>query len=324
MKRLKFYSSLILLLASGFFFQVSVFAEICNRVVAIVNNEMITLHELNAKIKELTGLDPADLRKRDEKIYFETRQKILDLLIDKKIADEKIRELRIEVAEKEVDAAIERIKKENYLTHEDLLMSLAKQGISYELYRESIKNEFERTQLIHIEVKSKIIITEERIKEYYDEHRDDFECEEGVHLAAIFLSREDASSQDETSAFCRKAEEILLRLKNGEDFAELAKRFSRGAGADEGGALGFFKTAQLDPQLKEIVENMSPGDVSEPVIRPNTIQIIKLVEKQEKRLKPVDEVRDAIYSALYREEVNKRYSSWIKGLREKAYTKIVF
>ena len=160
MKRLEFYSSLILLLAAGFFFHVSVFAEICNRVVAIVNNEMITLHELNAKIKELTGLDPADLRKRDEKIYFETRQKILDLLIDKKIAGEKIRELGIKVTEKEVDAAIERIKKENYLTHEDLLMSLAKQGISHELYRESIKNEFERTQLIHIEVKSKIIITE--------------------------------------------------------------------------------------------------------------------------------------------------------------------
>jgi peptidyl-prolyl cis-trans isomerase SurA len=97
-----------------------------------------------------------------------------------------------------------------------------------------------------------------------------------------------------------------------------------GPAADEGGDLGLFKMSQLDPDLRKIIEDMSPGDVSEPIIRPSSVQVIKLVEKQEATLKPIDEVRDAIYWILYREEIDKRYVSWIKELRENAYIKIIF
>ena len=104
----------------------------------------------------------------------------------------------------------------------------------------------------------------------------------------------------------------------------MAKKFSEGPGAEDGGDLGFFNTSQLDPELTRIIKDMSAGDTSEPIIRPSGIQIIKLLEKQEGRVKPLEEVRDAIYGILYRKEVNERYSSWIKELREKAYTKIIF
>jgi peptidyl-prolyl cis-trans isomerase SurA len=324
MEGFKFFSSLIFLLVLSLFSQVSVCAEIANRVVAKVNNEVITLHELKNKIKELTGSEPADLKLRDEKKYLETRREILDLLIAEKIAREKIRELGIGVTPREVDAAIEKMKKDNYLTHEGLIAGLKKQGISYELYRENVKSELERMQLINFEVKSKIVIREEKIREYYDKHKDEFMTEEKVHLATILLRGQDVSSQDERDPLFQKAKEIMLRLKNGEDFDELAKKFSMGPGADEGGDLGLFKMSQLDPDLRKIIEGMSPGDVSEPIIRPSAIQVIKLVEKQERRSKPIDEVRDAIYWILYREEINKRYASWIKELRENAYTKIIF
>ncbi len=69
---------------------------------------------------------------------------------------------------------------------------------------------------------------------------------------------------------------------------------------------------------------MSTGDVTRPIIRQAGIQIVKLLEKQESGVKPFEEVRDAIFEILYKEEIDKRYSSWIKDLREKAYTKIIF
>jgi peptidyl-prolyl cis-trans isomerase SurA len=324
MEDFKVFSSFIFLLVLSFLCHVSVSAEISNRVVAKVNNEVITLHELNKKIKELTGSEPADLKMQDEEKYLEVRRKILDLLIDERIAREKIRELGIEVTPGEVDAAIERVKKDHYLTHEDLIAGLKKQGITYELYRENIKGELERMQLINFEVKSKIVIREEKIRDYHDEHKDEFMTEEKVHLATILLSGEDVSPQDERDPLFQKAKEILLRLKNGEDFGELAKKFSMGPAADEGGDLGLFKMSQLDPDLRKIIEDMSPGDVSEPIIRPSAVQVVKLVEKQEATLKPIDEVRDAIYWILYREEIDKRYVSWIKELRENAYIKIIF
>ena len=299
-------------------------AEICNRVVAHVNSDVITLYELNTRIKELTGFDPNDLKMRDEKEFLETRRKVLDLLVDEKIFREKILELRIEVTSEEVDAAIERVKESNKLTQESLLATLEKEEMSYASYRERIKDDLERMRLINLEVKSKIIIREAAIKAYYSKNKDKFSIPEKVRLATIFLKQENPSNQDEFLTLFRKAEKIVSRLKNGEDFGEMARNFSQGPGANEGGDLGFFRSSQLDPDLMRLIKGMTPGDISRPITRPAGIQIIRLVERQGGGVKPFEEVRDAIFEILYREEINKRYSSWIKKLRKTAYTKIIF
>ena len=324
MKRFKIFSIIIWTAVLTLVFHTVVLAEICNRVVAQVNNDVVTLYELDNKIKELTGYDSSELKMKNEKKYIETRRKVLDLLVDEKIAFEKIREMGIEVTPGEIDEAIERIKESNQLTQEGLIASLKKQEVSFESYREEIKRQLERDRLINYEVKSKIVIREEEIKDYYSNNKDKFSIIAEVHLATIFLKQEDPSNQEETVALLRKAEEIVLRLKKGEDFGKMAREFSQGPGAEEGGDLGFFKTAQLDPDLLKVLKGMSTGDITRPIIRQAGIQIVKLLEKQDTGVKPFEEVRDAIFEILYKEEIDKRYSSWIKGLREKAYTKIIF
>ena len=285
-------------------------AEIANRVVAIVNNNIITLHELNNEIKKKTGLEPDALKRQDEKAYFKTGRKLLNRMIDEKISHDKVKELQIKVAPAEVDAAIKRVEQNNRITHEELL--------------ETLETEIERMRLINYEVKSKIIIREESILEYYNQHKDEFGTEEKVRLAAIFLMQKDPSDQTERRALQRKGKKILSMLKDGESFGELAMQFSQGPGAKEGGDLGFFKTAQIDPELAKIVKEMSPGDVSGIITTPSGMKIIKLLEKQEKGVKTLEEARNTIYGNLYLEEVNKRYVSWIKELRKKAYIKITF
>jgi peptidyl-prolyl cis-trans isomerase SurA len=324
MKRFKIFSIIIWTAVLTLVFHPVVLAEICNRVVAQVNNDVVTLYELDNKIKELTGYDSSELKMKNEKKYIETRRKVLDLLVDEKIAFEKIREMGIEVTPGEIDEAIERIKESNQLTQEGLIAGLKKEEVSLKSYREEIKRQLERNRLINYEVKSKIIIREEEIKDYYSNNKDKFSIIAEVHLATIFLKQEDPSNQEETVALLRKAEEIVLRLKKGEDFGKMAREFSQGPGAEDGGDLGLFKTAQLDPELLKVLKGMSTGDVTRPIIRQAGIQIVKLLEKQDSGVKPFEEVRDAIFEILYKEEIDKRYSSWIKGLREKAYTKIIF
>lgn len=324
MNNFKVFLCLALFFIIGFRSDLSVSAEIQNRVVAIVNNELITLHELNTKMKEITGYAPSDLKAMDERRYLETRREIVDLLINEKVAFEKVRELGIKVTEKRVDAAIEEVKKDNDLTHEDLLAALKKQGVTYEKYRANIKKELEKIELINFEVKSKIILREEKIQEYYNEHREQFRTDGKVHLAAIFLRQEDRSNQDEASSLGRKAEEVLSRLRGGGDFGELARKFSQGPGAREGGDIGFFKTSELNPKLRGVIEDMSVGEVSEPITISDGVQIIKVLEKHGGGERPFEEVRDAIYRILYRKELDKHYSSWIKTLRERAYTKVIF
>ena len=325
MKGFKIFSALIFLAATAFFWYPSpARAEISNRVVAIVNDEVITLYELNIHMKDLTGMEPAELRLRDEKQYLAARRKILNNLIEEKLTLGKIQELGIDVTPKDVDSTIERIKRNNGFTQEDLIAGLKKRGITYDSYREKIKTQLERMRLIDFEVKSKIIVREEDITEYYNKHRDEFRVKGKVHLAIIVLKQEGLSNQGGSDSLSRQAEDILARLKSGEDFGELARKFSKGPGAEDGGDVGFFKTSQLDPKLSKIIKDMSPGDVSEPIVRPSGIQIVKMLGNQEERLKPIEEVRDAIYQIFYQEEVNKRYSAWIKELKEKAYIKVIF
>jgi peptidyl-prolyl cis-trans isomerase SurA len=325
MRGLNVFYVLFLLTGPAFFSYPSpVLAETNNRVVAIVNDEVITLYELNGRMKDLTGLDPAEMRLRDEKKYLEARREILNSLIEEKLTLGKIQELGINVTSKQVDSAIERIKSNNGLTQEDLIAGLKKRGIKYDSYREKVKVQLERMELINFEVKSKIIIREEDIKEYYEKHKNEFVLKGKVHLAIIVLKQEGLSNKEGSGPLSRQVEDILARLKAGEDFGELAKKFSKGPGAEDGGDVGFFKTSQLDPKLREIIKQMSPGDISEPIVRPSGIQIVKLIDNQEERLKPIEEVRDAIYQIFYQKEVNKKYSAWIKELRDKAYTKIIF
>ena len=299
-------------------------AEVFNRVVAIVDDDIITLYELNKKIKDLTGLTPNDLRLRDEKTFIATRRKILERLIDDKITQAKVLELGIEVNQKQVDESIERIKRENRWTQEDLTAKLKQEGLSLEGYREQMKRELERIQLINMEVRSKIVIREETLKAYYQENKEQFTGDEKVGLASIFLIRKNSEDEEETRELKQKGKEILKRLRAGEDFGALARKYSQGPGSDEGGNLGSFALSQLDPQLRKIIAALPEGGFSDLIFRPNGVQIIKVINKQGGKGKSFEEMKDAIYSILYREEINKRYASWIKELRESAYTKIVF
>jgi peptidyl-prolyl cis-trans isomerase SurA len=296
-------------------------AEIFDRMVAIVNNDIITLHELNAKMRAMTGRNPADLKNEDDQKYVNTRQKVLDMLINERIASQKASELNIKITSKEVDSAIERMKRQNNITQEELLAGLKERNLTYERYRKQMEQNLERARLVNEEVNSKIVVRDEEIQAYYKAHEKRFTSPEEVHLAAIFLKQTDPENPQE---LMKKARDLIRKLREGSDFQEFAKKYSEGPGAKDGGDLGFFKTSQLDGILSKITKALPPGGVSEPIVRPAGIQIIKVLEKRGAGLRPLGEVRNRIYDILYQEEVNRRFLSWIKDLRQKAYIKIVF
>ena len=298
--------------------------ETLNRVVAVVNDDIITLHELNKKIKELTGMSPVDLKSRSEEKFYETRRQVLELLIDDKITNAKIQEMGIKVEEKEIDEAIEKVKRDNKWTQEDLQHRLQQEGLSLEKYKEHMKTELERNQLINYEVRSRIIVREEMMKKYYEENKKKFDAEMKVHLATIALLRQDPDDETELLEVKKKGEEILAKLKAGENFQALARQYSQGPGAEEGGYLGVFKFNELDPGLKKILEPIPEGGFSDLIVRPNGVQIIMVVRKEGGKVRSFEDVKDAIYGILYQEEINKRYMAWIKDLREHSYTKIIF
>lgn len=280
-------------------------SETINRIVGKVNDDVVTLyelnHELNQEIMRRTGSTIDDLEAKDYKAFLELRRNILEMMVDEKCIQEQVREQEIEITSKQIDAYIEDLKKENQWTQEDLVSLLSAEGLTYEEYRDDIKKGFERDRLISNQVTGKVIIREEEIRQYYEEHSADFSSEESVHLAGMIIPSNNSE----------EAEAILAKLKKGEDLDELVD-------------LGTLKTDQLDPELKKVVDELNIGEVSELIVRSNGIQIIRLLERQGKGIKPLEEVKDIIHSILFEEEANKRYTVWVEDLRKQAYTKIIF
>lgn len=299
-------------------------AEITNRIVATINTDIITLHELNTSIKRLTGLSVKDLQLRDERNFYKVRRAVLDKLINEKIAKQQIIKLGIKVLTKDVEGAIERVKRENNLTQEELIYSLKMEGITLEEYKERIRRDIERFRLVNYEVKSKIVITEENVKKYYQQHTKEYTEADKVRLARIFLKIRNPDDKEEIAQTKDLGREILRELEGGRDFFEMARIYSQGPAAREGGDLGWIKLSQLEPELRKKIAKLSPGERTNLNLAPSGFQIIKLIEEKKEGIKPFEEVRDAIYSKLFREEVEKRYVAWLKKLREKSFIKVIF
>jgi len=178
-----------------------------------VNDDVITLYELNNKMKEMTGASPEEMRLKDEQRFLEVRQQVLEFLIDQKITQRKVQEMGIKITDKEVDDSVERVKRNNQWTQEDLVARLKKEGISYEKYREDIRGDLERYQLINYAVNSKIIIREEELKKYYEDHKDDFATEGKVRIATIILMADKPGDKSALEKVRKEGEEILAKIK---------------------------------------------------------------------------------------------------------------
>ena len=299
-------------------------AEITNRIVASVNNDIITLQELNTSIKRLTGLTPKDLQQRNEEKFHELRRTVLNEMINEKIAQQEIAKLQLTVTDKDVQASIERVKEDNNLTQEQLIASLKAEGTSFEEYKERIKKDIEHIRLVNREVRSKIVVTDEDIRRYHENNAEEYRQVHELRLARIFLRVRDPDNAEEIARVRTAGRKILQELSSGSDFFEMARKYSQGPGAPEGGDLGWIALDQVETKLREAIAKLSPGEYTDLHPASSGFQIIKVVEEKKGGVSPLEEVRDDIYSKLLKKKVEEKYAAWIKELREKSYIKVIF
>ncbi|NLA75995.1 MAG: hypothetical protein GX846_11095 [Deltaproteobacteria bacterium] len=297
------------------------FADESNRVVAFINDDVITLYELNSRIEELTGRSKDELQAANEQDFFKVREDILDLIIEEKVVRSKVKELELEATTEEIDTYLEYIKEENKLTQEELVQLLKHEGMSLEKFREKVKEDLEHRNLIDMEVKGKMIITGEQIAAYYEEHKKNYERPGSAHIASIFLVPDTPGSESELAELKKKGETIIERISKGEKFEDLAGEFSNGPGAKDGGDLGNFPLTDIDPKILELINSLKDGDVSSPIDMGNRVQIVKLIKKINAGHTPVEELQDEIYQTLYSTEIEKRYEEYMGSLIKESYMK---
>lgn len=300
-------------------------AEVVDRIVAVVNDDIITFTELNQLFKpyadqiKARGYTP----EKESKMLFKVREDILNQIIDEKLADQEIERYGIVVSKKEIDNTIESIKKANFSSDEELREALGKEGLSIEEYRKRIKEQKLRAKLVNIEIKSKIVITKEDIKSYYKDHIDKYIGEEKYHLRNIILKVRRLGGEAEKLGVKKKIDAILIKLKEGERFEVMAGKYSESPSAKDGGDLGLFKIDELSQQLQKIVKGMKAGEFTSVIDTEQGYQIFFVQDVIRSPGKSLEEASPEIQEKLYYEIVNKKYQTWLTELRKRSYIKII-
>ncbi|BCO10066.1 peptidylprolyl isomerase [Desulfolithobacter dissulfuricans] len=304
-------------------------ADIVDRVVAVVNDDVITLSEVNqegkALFKRIAEQVPPD---RLEEALQQARQNVIEELIDKKILQQEARKYDLKVTDEEVDRALQRILERNNTTMEQFRSELAAVGMDEQQYRENLRSQILSSKLVNMEVRSKVIIPEEKIIDYYDTHYMERMGDGGYYLLQIGINVDpnDPDPERARAEARKKAEQIREQALAGEDFKELARKYSDLPSAADGGDIGVFKADEMAPAMREAVISLKPGEISELVETSSGFQIFKLLSSKQGQIVakvPYDEVKEEIRNILYQQETKELFDNWLKKMRENAYIKIL-
>jgi peptidyl-prolyl cis-trans isomerase SurA len=298
--------------------------EVVDRIVAIVNDDIITLIELNRSFKpyaeRIRALGYSTDKER--KMLFKVREDMLNQLIDQKIKDQEIKRFNIKISEKDVDQTIERIKEANYYTDEDLRAALAKDGLTMEEYHKQVKEQILRKRLVNLKITSKIVITKEDIKSYYETHSDEYGGENKYHLRNIIMKVSSLVDEKEKLEVKARMDEVYAKLKAGQSFETMAMTYSESL-ASEGGDLGLFGLSELSLQLQKAIKGMKAGEFTPVLYTDQGYQILFVQEVVDTSGKSLEEVSPEIERKLFNDIVDNKFQSWLEDLRKQSHIKII-
>jgi len=300
-------------------------SEVIDRIVAVVNEDIILLSELKERVEpyaQRIRQQGFDLDK-ERQMIFNVREEMLNRLVDEKLTDQEIKRNDIQVGEAEIDSTIERIKAANTFTDEDLRRFLEQDQTTMEQYRQKIKEQVLRTRLVNYQVKSKIVITEEEIRAYYDSHPEIYGGKLRYHLRNILMRVPEFATDAEKQTVREQMQQVQTQIEAGQSFADLARIYSQSPAAENGGDIGEFAKETLSPKIQAALDGLSPGQATAVVDTDQGFQLFYVEAVDRTEGKSLESVREEIHQKLFAEVVDKKFLSWLEDLRSRSSIKII-
>ncbi len=296
-------------------------AETMDRIVANVDGEIILYSDLQHQIKVLERnmpmLDASDPAKK-----LQIEREVLTEMIRQKLADKEVARLKIEVTNPEVDLRIKQFLEQNHATMAQLELNLKASGQTIEKFRQQIRKEMERDRLLERVLKSKVVISDQEVEAYLKgEKGESATSSQKIHLGLIVLPVGDKYGKPEQVE--KTGHDILDKLKGGADFRALAKQYSKGPAAQDGGDLGYMAAEELAPFIAKVIRDLRTDQVSGLVQGPDGYYIIKMFGIDNKQVSKSDPaLREKVRQTLYEQEVNRKFEEWVRYLESKAFIQI--
>jgi len=298
---------------------------VMEEIIARVNNDVITMSDYqkaDEQLREEVAHDCQGCPQDKLLAAFKDQQKdLLRGLIDQSLMVQRAKDMGISV-ESDVIKRLDDVRKQNQLASlEDLEKAVEGSGLAWEDYKTTIRNGLLTQEVVRREVGSHINIPNDEVKLYYDAHPQEFTRPEQVVLSEIFLSTE-GKSPEEIASVQRKAEDLRNRVTKGDDFNEIAKRYSEGSTAKDGGDLGTFKQSELAPQLEDVVFKMEKGQITDVIQTKTGFEVLKVEAHYKAGLQPMDKVENEIMNRLYVQKMQPQMRDYLGQLREESYVMV--
>ncbi|WHY62566.1 peptidylprolyl isomerase [Cytobacillus firmus] len=245
---------------------------------ATVNGEEISRDELHERLVDQYG------------------QELLDSLITEKVIDQEAKKENVKVTQNEIDEE-KAVYAESYGGEDALKQTLESSGLSMADFEEDIESYLATKKLLE----PRIEISEEDMKAYFDENKDSFAQEEQVSASHILVEDE------------KTANEVIEKLNDGGDFADMAAEYSTDeSNKDAGGDLGFFGKGDMVEEFEKVAFELEPGKISEPVKTEYGYHVIRVAEKQEAKEAVYEDVKEEVKNTLFETEMQTEYTAWLE------------
>jgi peptidyl-prolyl cis-trans isomerase SurA len=287
-------------------------AEVVNRIVATVDGDPITAHEVRRYGEE----------RRAHGIGWD---ELLEAVITDKILEKEIVARKITAKREDIDRYVESTMAKNKMNEQQFAAALKEQGMTVEQYRARIKSEMEKTQLLGQQLRGNAPeVTDEDVRKYYEAHKAEWSEKSTVTVSDIFFAFQPQMTRDDALRMMEQAKAVRQMAESGQSFEALARRYSQGPGAEHGGLLGTFKKGEMAPPLEQVIFALQVGEVSNPIPGPNGIHLLKLDSAQFERHAEFADVKDEIRQILANQALDERFREWIsKNLRERHHIEVL-
>lgn len=282
--------------------------EVIDRIVAVVNDDLITLSDLNRYISSI----PPGTAEID-------RDRVLNDLVEQMILEQEAAKLGITVSDPEIDMSIENIRTKAGMSHEQMEEMLKKENLTKEQFRKQWRLQIISGKLVNSIVKGRVAVTDDEIENLYKEYYGNIENSDEVQIAHILIS----VNEQQPERALEKASRIAELAKSGNDFSKLVAEYSDDTFSKEKeGVLGYFKKGELVSELEAVVAITEVGEVSGPVQTASGYHIIKVLNRNTLDSNSVDTYREQLRQEIYKKKVAEELQKYIATMRENAYIEI--
>ncbi len=295
---------------------------VVDRVVAVVNKEIITLSEVEKRIPPLKEEIVTEHRLEKQERMQAVCREVLERLIEEKLIDQEAKRAGIKISSKDIEATVEEIKRRNNANQEDLEKALAVEGLTIETYKKQIEKSLQRQKLINWEVKVEEKPGEKELREFYQNNISRYRTNETYRPGQILFVIPKGATPEEIREIRKRCQKVLEQIRNGEDFGEMALLYSEDTSNKDHGDLGYFRKGELLPVFEKEALRLKVGEVSGIVRTDFGFHIIKLLDRKGTDPLPFEEVNERVKADYYEGKMEKAFKQFLSTLKEKAIIEI--